>query len=150
MRRLIYIFVLIGFAACTRPESPEFRYVENVQVELESLSTAKLHADAVLFNPNKNAVTIKGADIDILMENKTVGKLDMDYNIRVEGNSEFKVPLDVEIQLKDLNLNSIGAAFGLLGSSGPELHYLGKIKVIAYSVPFSVKVDYKQKINIKM
>lgn len=150
MRNIFYIVLLIGFVSCSKPESPEFKYLENVQVELESLSTAKLHADAVLYNPNKNAVTIKGADIDIYMENKAIGKLDMDYNIKVEGNSDFKVPLDVAIQLKDLNLNSIGAAFGLFGNVGPELYYLGKIKVKAYGVTFSVKVDYKQKINIKM
>ncbi len=150
MRNLIYILLLIGIASCRTPEAPEFKYVENVQVKLESLEEARLHADAVLYNPNKNSVIIKGADIDVLMENKSIGKLDMEYNIKVEGYSDFQVPLDIDIKLKDLNINAIGAAFGLMGKSGPELQFLGKIKVKAYGVPFSVKVDHKQKVNIKL
>jgi LEA14-like dessication related protein len=150
MRKLLYCFLVIGFASCNKPESPEFKYLENVQVNLESLEEVMLHADAVLFNPNKNTVIIKGAEIEIFMEDKAIGKLDMEYNIKVDGNSDFKVPLDMVIKLKDLNLNAIGAALGLMGKSGPELHFLGKIKVKAYGVPFSVKVDHKQKVNIKL
>jgi len=150
MRNLIYILLLIGIASCSKPEAPELKYLENVQVELKSLAEATLHADALLYNPNKNSVIIKSADIDVLMENKSIGKLDMEYNIKVEGYSDFRVPLDVVVQLKDLNINAIGAAFGLMGKSGPELHFLGKIKVKAYGVPFSVKVDHKQKVNIKL
>jgi LEA14-like dessication related protein len=150
MRNLIYIVLLIGVVSCSTPEAPELKYLENVQVNLESFEEARLHADALLYNPNKNAVIIKSADIDVLMENKSIGKLDMEYNIKVEGYSDFQVPLDIDIKLKDLNLNAIGAAFGLMGKSGPELHFLGKIKVKAYGVPFSVKVDHKQKVNIKL
>jgi len=150
MRKLIYIVLLIGIASCNRPEAPEFKYLENVQVQLENLGEATLHTDAVLYNPNKNAVIIKSADIEIFMENKSIGKLENEYNLKVQGNSEFKVPLNVAIKLKDLNLNAIGAAFGLMGKSGPELQFLGKIRVKAYGVTFSVKVDHKQKVNIKL
>jgi hypothetical protein len=63
---------------------------------------------------------------------------------------DFIIPLDVKIKLKDLNLNTIGSALGLIGNNGQEIHYLGKIKVKAYGVPFSVKVDYKDNINLKI
>jgi len=121
-----------------------------VKVELESLSSANLHADAVLFNPNKNSISIKGADINIQMEEKTIAILNADYDIKVAGNSDFTVPLDVKIRVEDLNLNAISSVLSLLGNGGPELHFVGKIRVKAYGVPFSVKVDNKQKINIKL
>ena len=150
-RGLFFIgIVVMGLSSCDKPESPQFKYLENIVVELESLSTANLHAEAVLFNPNKNTITIKGAEIDIMMDDKTVAVLEKEYDIKAEGNEDFVVPLDVKIRLKDLNLNAIGSALGLIGDNGQEIRYLGKIKVKAYGVPFSVKVDYKDNINLKI
>jgi len=152
MRRgLIFsVLVVVGLSGCNKPESPQFKYLENIVVELESLSTANLHAEAVLYNPNKNAITIREADIDILMDNKTIAVLEKEYNIKAKGYEDFVIPLDVKIKLKDLNLNAIGSALGLIGDGGQEVQYLGKIKVKAYGVSFSVKVDYKENINLKM
>ena len=144
------ILVVVGLSSCNKPESPQFKYLENVVVELESLSTANLHAEAILHNPNKKAITIRGADIDILMDEKTIAVLDKEYDIKANGNTDFMIPLDVKIRLRDLNLNAIGSALGLIGDNGQEIHYLGKIKIKAYGVPFSVKVDYKDNINLKI
>jgi len=148
---LIFSFlILVGLSSCHQPESPRFKHLENVVVELESLSSANLHAEAILHNPNKNTITIKSADIDILVDNKVIAILEQDYNIKANGNEDFMIPLDVKIKLKDLNLNAFGSALGLIGNKGQEIHYLGKIKVKAYGVPFSVKVDYKDNINLKI
>ena len=152
MRSVVFfsIVVILGLNACNKPESPQFMHLENVVVQLESLSTANLHAEAVLFNPNKNTITIKGADIDVLLGDKVIAVLEKDYDIKALGNEEFQVPLDVKIRLRDLNLNAIGNALGLTGNSGQEIRYLGKIKVKAYGVAFSVKVDYTDNINLKI
>lgn len=147
---LFSVIALLGLNSCSKPESPQFKYLENVVVQLESLSTANLHAEAVLFNPNKNTITIKGADIDVMIGEKVIAVLEKEYDIKAIGNEDFLVPLDVKIRLKDLNLNAIGTALGLLGDSGQEIRYLGRIRVKAYGVPFSVKVDYTDNINLKI
>ena len=88
MKRGLFFIILaiVGLTSCNKPESPQFKYLENVEVQLESLSTANLHAEAILYNPNKNAITIKGADIDILMDEKTIAVLEKEYDIKAEGN----------------------------------------------------------------
>jgi len=142
--------VVVGLSSCQKPESPQFKYLDNVVVELESLSSANLHAEAVLHNPNKNSITIKSADIDIIVDDKVIAILEQDFDIKADGEEDFTIPLDVKIKLKDLNLNAIGTALGLIGESGQEIRYLGKIRVKAYGVPFSVKVDYIDNINLKI
>ena len=144
------MLVLLGLSGCNKPESPQFKYLENITVELDSLSTANLHAEALLYNPNKNTITIKGADISIMVNDKVIAVLDKEYDIQAKGFEDFVVPMDVKIKLKDLNINAIGSALGLFGNSGQEVRYLGKIKVKAYGVPFSVKVDYTDNINLKL
>ena len=144
------MLVLVGLSSCNKPESPQFKHLENIVVELESLSSANLHAEAVLYNPNKNAVTIRKANIDIILGDQTIAILDKEFDIKAEGNQDFRVPLDVKVKLKDLNISAIGAALGLMGDGGQEIRFLGKIKVKAYGVPFSVNVDHKEKIDIKL
>jgi LEA14-like dessication related protein len=144
------LLVVVGLSSCHKPESPQFKYLDKVNVQLESLSSANLHAEAMLYNPNKNTITIRSAVINIMMDDRVIAVLDREYDIKAEGNSDFTVPLDVKIKLKDLNLNAIGSALGLLGDSGKEVRYLGKIKVKAYGIPFSVKVDYTDNINLKL
>ena len=151
MRGLLFtVFVAVGLSSCNKPESPQFKKLDNIVVKLESLTTATLHAEAVLFNPNKNTITIKSADIDIMVDDKVIAVLEEDYDIKAIGNEDFMVPLDVKIRLQDLNLNAIGTALGLIGGGGQEIRYLGKIRVKAYGVPFSVKIDYTDNINIKI
>jgi hypothetical protein len=150
-RGIFYSIIgLVVLSSCQKPESPEFKYLENVVVNLESLSSANLHAEAVLHNPNKNTITIRRADIDILVDDKVIAVLEQEFDIKAGGMKDFMIPLDVKIRLKDLNLNAVGAALGLIGESGQEVHYVGKIKVKAYGVPFSVKVDYRDNINLKI
>ena len=128
-RNLIFYLVILFLAvSCGKPKSPQFKYLDNVVVELESLSAANLHAEAVLFNPNKNTITIKGADIDVMVDEKVIAVLEQDYDIKAIGNEDFTVPLDVKIKLKDLNLNAIGSALGLIGDGGQEVRYVGKIQ----------------------
>ena len=146
----IIFSLIILCTSCHSLLAPEFKKVENVTVNMQGLSSAHLTADALLFNPNKNSIKIRRADVDILMDDKKVASLNKKYNITVEGNSDFTVPLDITVSMKDLNLDVISAAGALFGQSGKEVRYKGKIKVTAYGLPFSVPVDYSQNLKLKL
>ncbi|NJN26751.1 MAG: LEA type 2 family protein [Cyclobacteriaceae bacterium] len=152
MKQILVFYLLIAMvlSGCKTPESPEFKYLDNVVVDLQSLTTAGLHADAVLYNPNSNTITIKSAYIDILMDEKVVAVLDKEFNIEAGGMQDFTIPLDVQIKIKDLNLNAISSALGLFGDTGKDIRYVGKIRVKAYGVPFSVNVDYTENLKLKL
>lgn len=152
MRSKIFVFLslLVLCGSCKELLAPEFKKVENVVVNLEGLTKAHLTADALLYNPNENSIKIRQADIDILMDDKKVASLNKKYNLKVEGNSDFTVPLDINVDLKDLNLDVISAAGALFGQSGKEIRYKGKIKVTAYGLPISVPVDYSENIKLKL
>ncbi len=149
-KQFILFSLVILCSSCNNLLAPEFKKVENVSINLEGFSKAHLTADALLRNPNKNSIKIRQADIDILMDDKKVAELNKKYNLKVEGDSDFTVPLDINIDLKDLNLDILSAAGALFGQSGKEIRYKGKIKVTAYGLPFSVPVDYSENIKLKL
>ncbi|MEJ2006239.1 MAG: hypothetical protein P8X57_15040 [Cyclobacteriaceae bacterium] len=68
---------LLLLGSCTRPEdAPEFRYVENVKVSSVSDKEAFLNADAVFYNPNDVSMTLRGVDVDVLIEGREVGRIE--------------------------------------------------------------------------
>jgi LEA14-like dessication related protein len=150
--RLTFILCILAFSvfSCRTPESPEFSHIENLVVDLEGFSAAVIKADAILYNPNNTTITIRSVDLDIMMDDHKVATLEREYGIKAQGMKSFTVPLDVKVQLKDLNMGVLGAMGALFGESGKEIRYMGRIKVKAYGLPFSVPVDYTETVKLKL
>lgn len=147
--KLVFLFlVTLLLNGCVQPESPELRSIGKVEVRMVSLSTVRLKSEAILYNPNKSSMVLKESVIDIEMDGEKIASVNKQYDLKINRESEFTVPLEVDIQLSDLNLDALGAAFGILSNKGKEIHFVGKIKVRTYGVPFTIPVDYTEKIKI--
>ncbi len=133
---------------CVQPESPELRSIGSIDFELLSLNEVRLKSEALLYNPNKTSMVLKESDIDIELDGKKVASVNKKYDLKIKRESEFTVPIEVDVKLSDLNLNTIGTALGLLGGKGKEIHFSGKIKVKVYGMPFTIPVDYVEEVKI--
>lgn len=131
-------------AGCKKPEAPTFKTISNVEVVLAGLDKALLKGDALFYNPNKSSVKIRDVKIDVLLDEVKVAGIDKTYDITAEGLSEFSVPLEIQVSLSDLNMNTIGAVLDLFTQRKRQLRYMGKVRVKAYGVPFSIPVDYTE------
>jgi LEA14-like dessication related protein len=150
VKNSLWIVLILLLFGCKSLEPPEFKYIEDLKIEMLDQGNAILKANAVLHNPNKKNIVIKRIDIDLYADEKVIATIDKDMSVKAKGASDFRVPLDIQVSLGDLNLNNIGAALGLFGSGGQKVRYLGKIKVKAYGVPLTVPVDYEDKIKFSL
>jgi LEA14-like dessication related protein len=140
--------MILFLQGCVQPESPVLRSIGTVDFELLSLNVVRLKSEALLYNPNKTSLMLKESAIDIELDGKKIGSVNRKYDLKIKRESEFTVPIEVDVKLSDLNLNTIGAALGLLGGKGKEIRFFGKIKVRAYGVPFTIPVDYMEHVKI--
>ena len=139
-----------SFSACTTPEAPEFKRIENLKIDLVDQNTAKINADVVFFNPNGRKLQIKNVDAAISVEGKQVAALNREYNILASPNADFAVPLDLELPLKELNLDLLSTAFSMLRGETKKVRYQGKVRVKAYGFSFNVPFDQEQEVKIKL
>jgi LEA14-like dessication related protein len=144
------IALFLFFAGCAKPEAPEFKTISNLELLLTGLDGALLKGDALFYNPNKSSIKIRAVEIDVLLDETKVAGIDKSYDITVEGMSEFSVPLEIRVDLEDLNINTLGAVLDLFTRRERQLRYLGKVKVKAYGVPFSVPVDYSETLQFSL
>ena len=149
MRISVLFILIISFAAsCNRPEeAPEFRFIENVRVTSVSDKEALLNADAVFFNPNDVSMTLRAVDVDVMIEEKEVGRIQQSKKIKIPASSDFRIPLDATFNIGEVGV--LNTLLGMLGGKKLKVRYVGHIKVTMNGLPMRVPVDYEEDIRLR-
>lgn len=147
-RFFLILSLVMCFGACKRPEEDiVFKYVQGVVVDATD-KDPRLKANAVFFNPNDMKGKLKKIELDIYIEGKKAGKVDQKLALLIPANSEFTVPLEVKLDLKEMGL--MNTLFSILGAKKMDVRYVGSIRLNYRGIPINVPVDYKSEIRIKI
>ena len=147
MIKYLYVLILPGLVACAPKEQVVFKKVMNIRVDAIS-NTPVLKADLILFNPNKKGAKLKKIKMDIFINDKKGGEVDQVLNQKIKGNSDFTVPVEVKINMKELGL--FDTLINIFGGKKYSLHMVGKIRVSVNGFAVTVPVDETQEIRLKL
>jgi LEA14-like dessication related protein len=142
-----FTFLLVAFMtfSCQKPdEDIVLRHVKDVVADASS--DPMLKAEAVFYNPNKTSGKLKGIAVDIFVNGKKAGSIDKDYKIKIPARSEFSVPLEVKLNMKELG--TVETLLGMLGGKKFDIRYQGNLRLLYHGVPIKVPVDYKSQIKV--
>ncbi len=146
-----YLLLLCLLASsCQPPVAPDFEGVKNLKIDVKGLSGARINGDAVFFNPNNRKIKIKGVDVEVSVDNQKVKDISQEFDITAMPNSEFIVPVDVTLSLKDLNMSLLSTAMSMLNGAEKRVRYKGKARVNVYGVSFNVPFDYEDDVKINL
>jgi LEA14-like dessication related protein len=141
-----FAFVLLLFTQCEKPDQDiVLRRIKDVVVDATTEPTLK--GNAIFYNPNKIRGRIKKAKIDIFVNGKKAGSVDQDFKLAVPAQSEFTVPIEVKLAVKELGF--MDTVLGLIGGKKFEVRYQGFLKLSYHGFPIKVPVDYKDDVRIK-
>jgi len=138
---ILYAVILLLSISCKKLEAPIFESVENVNVKDKTSTQVTLVADVNFYNPNNYKITLKHANIDVMLNEKLVTNYTRDYNIEIEKNEHFSVPIEIKLSLSDINTSIITSAINALMGKKQKLSYLGHIKIKAFGFKIKVPVD---------
>ena len=140
-----FCFIVAVNAACDKPDQDiVLRRVKDVVADASS--DPMLKAEAVFYNPNDASGKLKGISVDIYVNGKKAGTVDKDYKIKIPARSEFSVPLEVKLNMKELG--TMQTLLGMLGAKKFDVRYQGKLRLTYHGVPIRVPVDYKDEIRV--
>jgi LEA14-like dessication related protein len=144
------LFTFLGFSllltGCQRPnEKIVLKNIKDVVVDASSDPTLK--ANAVFFNPNNVKGKLKKIDVEIFVNGKKAAKVNQEFNTVIPANSEFTIPLTVDLAMKELGLKD--TILGMLGGKKFEVRYAGFLKLSYKGFPIKVPVDYKDDVRIR-
>ena len=138
---ILYTVILLALISCKKLEAPVFESVENVEVKDRTSTQVTLLADVNFYNPNNYKITLKHANIDVLLNEKPITNYTRDYNIEIEKNEHFSVPVEIKLSISDINTNVITSAINALMGKKQKLSYIGHIKIKAFGFRIKVPVD---------
>jgi LEA14-like dessication related protein len=149
IRRIAYILAVgLALSSCLPRDTVELKDILNLQLLPGEGGDPVLHGDAVFFNPNKSRMKLKSVKVEVFVDEKKSAVVDHELDIVVKGNSEFTVPLRVQIQMKDIGL--MDALKSLFGGKTYQLHYVGTLKVNINGLPFKIPIDHREEFKIKL
>jgi LEA14-like dessication related protein len=134
---------------CKRPEAPVFDKVRDIIITEKTGNSFTVTAMADFYNPNKYKIVLKKADIDVLLDGKKISDLHQEFNLVIDKNSKFTVPLEATISQNEIRGNLINSALSILLGKKLTLNYVGNIRVKAYGIGIRVPIEGESKIDLR-
>ena len=143
----LLMFCLLTLS-CSRPEEPEFIRMKNLTVEEFSEEEVTISGAAILFNPNKFAVTVKEIDIEVKVNDQAVGKAKQIGEVKVPPGAEFEVPMNASFAPEEVYDNLLSGLINYIMKGEFDVYYKGFIKIKVSAATFKVPVDHKATVKI--
>ncbi len=139
-------FSLLVLGACKAPkENIVLRGINIKSVQPEANGNSLLKADAIFFNPNAGRIRLKEIVINVLLDSKNAANVDQKLNTLITGNSEFTVPLEIHLNLKEIGL--VDTLLSLFGGKKYGIQYVGTIKASVRGYPIKIPVDFRDELK---
>lgn len=149
MKRIapICILMLLLFAtSCHSPKDLEFRNVQNITLDNLSFNDATLKMELVYYNPNNFGLELNRTDFDIYVNDNILGHSLQDLQLKIPSRKEFTVPVQVNLDMKNLLKNGITALF----NKDVKVRLIGKARLGKAGVYKNFNVDYTTIQNFSM
>ena len=144
---IFYFLLLLLVTACVPKEEVVLRSIKNEKLETSADGDQVLKADAIFYNPNNVRMKLKEINIEVFVNGKKSAHSDQKFNSLIKAKSEFTVPLEIKLSLKDLGLLDTILAF--LGGKKYEIQFKGHLRIKVNGFAFKVPVDHKEELRMK-
>lgn len=152
MRYLLSVLVFITcLTACQRPQDPTVLRVENVDVKRFDKKAVHLAADMVLHNPNAFALELAKADLKAIVDEVELATISQAYDTDMPANSDFKMPIELTMDLEKLYgdnpVAAIGKAMQIMADRKLDVRFVGTIKAGSDGFKLDVPVDQLEEVS---
>jgi LEA14-like dessication related protein len=146
MRYLIICLVVIAGISCKKPQSFEYRGLQNFKVSNLGFDKSTVSMDLIYFNPNNFGVELRKVDCDVYLEHNYVGKYALDTLMHIAKKSEFAIPSKMDIDMKNIFKNALTSIF----SSEVLIEVKGTTRVGKAGIFITVPFNYsgRQKLSL--
>lgn len=132
-------------ASCGSIKQPDLRGIENVRVDKINSATSTMRLDLRYFNPNKFRVKLKNASGDAWLEGKKLGCFSLDSSVNVSANSDFTLPVTLEVDMKRVLSNTLTLL--LKNEVTLKIDGTARIGKSGITIKYPLKYEGKQKLS---
>jgi len=136
--------MILWTTSCRQPQAPEYYGFQNLQLTRGSDGQATLATTVKMYNSNPFNLSLKRAEVDVLINGKHAGHSLLDTTIFIPKKDTFFVPVALQIDMKAILSN----ALSLLQSPTVNVTLDGRVKVTKGMMTFNRPFHYEGKEDI--
>ncbi len=137
--------------ACQSVEHPKVLDIDNIKILNASMDQITFKADLVLSNPNAFGLELSSADIDVLLDDVSIGKMTQSLDATMPAKTQFSIPMHIALNLKKLYaenpLDNVGKALQILSKKELNLQFVGEVKAGKGKFKLNIPVEQDKQIN---
>lgn len=138
--------MVLWAAGCRQPQPPEYYGFQNIQVSRGAAGQTTLSTIVKMYNPNPFNLTLRRAEVDVLVNGKHAGHSLLDTSVFIPKRDTFFVPIALDIDMKAIFSN----ALSLLQSSEVNVALDGRVKVQKGMMTFNRPFHYENKEDLSV
>lgn len=144
-----FLFIVIG--SLTSCEVEDVELVELKKVEIERIEKQEMYMDvtALLDNPNGFSIKVKDSDFDLYMEDRYIGKANLENSFTLESSSQKEYDLKVRATGDKLNAQLLPIMFSAALTGKVNVRLKGSITGKVFFLTRSVNVDVTEEVVFK-
>src|SRR6478736_7223755 len=108
MRSIFFLLLFtVSITACNKPQSFEYRGMQNLKIDSIGLESSKISLELVYFNPNNFGVDLRNVHCDVYINHNYLGKYVLDTVMHIAKRSEFVIPSSMHVDMKNVYKNAL-------------------------------------------
>jgi len=146
---IFFSVLLLLFASCQEPQEPEFKRMVNFKIGEVQNNQMEVLADAVIYNPNAIKAEVVDLDIDLIVEEKVIGKINETKIVEVPASSEFSLPVRIMASTQVLKDNWLSSAISILTDGKTPVLFKGTVTIKVLKIPIKVPIEHVEELALK-
>lgn len=153
MKNILYFSLCLAFlfTSCSSVLEPTLERIEDVDIVEMSKSRLELNAFMVLKNPNGFALDLSKADITVYVDEIELAKIDQSYDTSMPKEGEFKMPVNIKLDLDKLYgdnpIAALGKGMQIMKDKKLTVQFKGTILVGKGVAKISVPIDQEEEVK---
>lgn len=148
MRKLFFWMLLPLLAAgCAKPTGFDYLGVKNFKVLSFGLKESTVAADVEYYNPNKYPVSMKGAAVDVYVNNNFFGKSTLDSLVNIPKKDTFLLPVILRVDMNNTAMSVLQTL--TMGQDSVLVKLDGKAKIGRGGIFVNWPIHYEGKQKIR-
>lgn len=149
MKIPVCIFLLISvfhFSSCTVFETPEIREPDEMTIKILKFNgpIGTLRIESHCHNQNGIGFTFKGGELDLWLNDHTLGHAKVDTTFKVPAHSDFIVPIQFELDLAKFAETNLDLTKRL------RVKVAGKMKGTAFGIGKTLPISYEKEHTLNL
>src|SRR4030095_12079872 len=94
----VMTLIIFSITGCEQIIAPEFKRVENIRLIRPGLNESVLTLDLYFYNPNKSRLKLKKPEGEVWIDNKYLGRFNVDSLVLIPPYSDFRIPIKLKME----------------------------------------------------